>query len=64
MVRLVEPQKRGISKGELKDKLMDLCNLEKEKRLEDALDHIPEDEEVAHDVPAPSEDEVKKPSIP
>lgn len=37
------PEQKGIEKDELKKKLVDLCNLDPEKRLDEVLELIPED---------------------
>jgi len=48
MTRIISDKEKGLPKQELKSKLVELCNLETEKWLEDALGAIPEDEEIDH----------------
>ena len=46
MDRIEVPEQKGLEKDDLKKKLVDLCNIDPEKRLDEVLALIPEDEEV------------------
>lgn len=46
MTRIISDKEKGLPKEALKTKLVELCNLETEKRLDDALGAIPEGEEI------------------
>jgi hypothetical protein len=59
MLRLETANSKGMKKAELKDKLVFLCDLEKEKRLEDTLECIPEDKELR--LPKPEDFETPEP---
>jgi len=46
MERIEQPDVKGLEKDDLKKKLVDICQIDPEKRLDDILALIPEDQEV------------------
>ena len=46
MERIEQPDVKGLEKDDLKQKLVNLCQIDPEKRLDEVLALIPEGEEV------------------
>jgi len=60
MERIIEPDTKGLKKDNLWLKLVDICNLDPEKRLDEVLALIPEDEEVEVTLKKVEEKETKE----